>query len=122
MAGKTISQADLAGAVARYCAASGKDSSIGEDGKIRIFQGSPGDNDALLWLEGGKVCDNRGGETQLDLIDYWPSVSPVNGRSQMDKAIMPSNGRKAGNGALVKPGAAVAATGPAMIKKTGALV
>lgn len=55
MAGKTISQADLAGAVARYCAASGKDSSIGDDGKIRIFQGSPAVTDKVLWVESGRL-------------------------------------------------------------------
>ena len=81
MAGKQINQADLQAAVACYCAASGKDSSIGEDGKIRIFQGSPGDNDALLWLEGGNLRTNDP-DFALNFAEDWlqgPSkaLSPV---------------------------------------------
>ena len=59
MAGKQITQSDLSDAVKRYCAASGKDSSIGEDGKIRIFQGSPAVTDKVLWwrraVSGGAI-------------------------------------------------------------------
>ena len=79
MANKQISQADLAGAVARYCAASGKDSSIGEDGKIRIFQGSPAVTDKVLWVEAGNLKTNDP-DFGLSFVEEF-IVSPVNGRS-----------------------------------------
>lgn len=106
MAGKQITQADLSDAVKAYCCANLKQSSMSEDGKIRIFAGSPDPaTDKVLWLEDGNL---RGSDLDFTLSFAEEFiVSPVNGRSQMDKAIMPSNGRKAGNGALVKPGAAI---------------
>lgn len=81
MAGKTITKEDLAAAVKAYCASSGKDSSTGEDGRIRIFQGTPGDNDALLWLEGGNLRTNDP-DFALNFAEDWlqaPSkaLSPV---------------------------------------------
>lgn len=68
MAGKTISRDELIAAIKSYCAATGKEYSEGEGGKYTIMPG-----DILIWLNAdGKVEDNRGGETQLDLIDHWP--------------------------------------------------
>lgn len=72
MAGKSLSKEDLAQAVASYCAATGKTFGTGTDGKIRIFADAPGDNDPVVWWDAGKIMDNRDGETQLDLIEYWP--------------------------------------------------
>ena len=86
MAGKTISKEDLQAAVKAYCTASGKDSSIGEDGKIRIFQGSPAVTDKVLWLEGGNLKTNDP-DFALNFAEDWlqaPSkaLSPV-GKANM---------------------------------------
>lgn len=68
MAGKQISKEDLVAVIKSYCAANGKEYSVGDTGKITILPG-----DTLIWLNSdGKVEDNKGGETQLNLIDYWP--------------------------------------------------
>lgn len=55
MAGKTVSQEQLAEAVKAFCAAEGKQSSQSEEkpNKITIFSGSPEPGDPMLWLEDG---------------------------------------------------------------------
>ena len=106
MTGKTITTDELSAAVAAYCKATGKHSSIGEAGKIRLFTGTPDPaTDRVLWLDDGIL---RGDDLDFTLSfaeEYLrPSVMPVNGRSSVSKAIMPTGMKKAGNGALVKPG------------------
>lgn len=104
MAGKTISIEDLKAAIAAYCNATNKTHSIGEDSKIRIMtSGGPQDGDAVVWLNAeGKIEDNKGGETVLDLMDYLkPSVVPVAGRSSGGNAIVPSPAGKPVKGQMV---------------------
>lgn len=105
MTGKTITTEELSAAVAAYCKATGKQSSTDEAGKIRLFAGSPDPaTDRVLWLEDGNL---RGDDLDFTLSfaeDYLkPSVSLVNGRSQADKAIVPTAGRKCQGEALVRP-------------------
>ncbi|MCK9571329.1 hypothetical protein M0R72_20440 [Candidatus Pacearchaeota archaeon] len=71
MAGKSLSPADLAQAVAAYCNANGKTFSTSEDGKIRIFAGAPGDGDPIVWLDAG-CLQAAPVEVGLNIMQYMP--------------------------------------------------
>jgi len=96
MAGKTITQEDLAAAVAAYCRDNGKQHSIDDTGKIRIFKDTPNpDTDRLLWLEGGSLRGNDIDFTLSFAEEYLrPSVAPA---SHADKTIVPASQKKPGN-------------------------
>ena len=100
MAGKSLSPADLAQAVAAYCNATGKTFSTSEDGKIRIFAGAPGDGDPIVWLDAG-CLQSAPVEFGLDFMEYLPVVAK-NGRSSNGQAIVPTNGRSSSLG-QIKP-------------------
>ena len=82
MTGKTITTEQLSKAVKAYCCSNLKQSSIAEDGKIRIFTGTPDPaTDKVLWLDGGNL---RGSDLDFTLgfAEEWlqgPSkaLSPV---------------------------------------------
>ena len=110
MAGKITSD-DLMAALASYQAAhpEAKIEKISEDSYM-ITEGS--ESIAVDLREGALSCP-RSQAVKEALIGYIMDARegspkmPVNGGSQPSKAIMPSQPRKAGNGALVKPGAAI---------------
>ncbi|MCK9568688.1 phage recombination protein Bet [Candidatus Pacearchaeota archaeon] len=100
MAGKSLSPADLAQAVAAYCNANCETFSTSEDGKIRIFAGAPGDGDPIVWLDAG-CLQSAPVEFGLDFMEYLPVVAK-NGRSSNGQAIVPTKERSSGLG-QIKP-------------------
>jgi len=102
MAGKTITQEDLTAAVAAYCRDNGKQHSIDENGRIRIFKDTPDpETDRLLWLEGGSLRGNDIDFTLSFAEEYLrPSTMPA---SHEDRMIIPTSQKRPGNAALVKP-------------------
>ena len=109
MAGKPISSDDLIASLASYQAAhpEAKLEKVAE-GSYLITEG--GDSIAVDLKDGQLSCP-RSQAVKEALIGYIMDARegspkmPVNGGSPPTKAIIPSQPRKAGNGAMVKPGA-----------------
>jgi len=101
-----IDAEQLSRAVAAYCKDTGRQFSVADDGKIRIFDGTPGADDRVLWLEDGALRGNDIDFTLSFAEEYIrPSTLPVNERSHEDKVIMPASQKRPSSSPLVKSGA-----------------